>query len=200
MKRSALWVLAGAVAGAVAGTLLWSLEPDYATMEVATAADLERELDALRERLDIPGMSAAIAEGDRIIWARGFGYADVDRRIRVDPHATSFHLASVTKPYTATVILQLVDEGRLNLDSPVSRFGVEMPEEEPVRVWHLLSHTSAQRPGSVYRYDARAFGELTTVVERVSERAFATALTDRIVRVVGLAQPCTYGAEPTRSR
>jgi CubicO group peptidase (beta-lactamase class C family) len=186
MATSARWAGAGAIVTVVAGLLLWSPEPDYSRIEVATASDLGRELDALRQRLNIPGMSAAIAEGNQIIWARGFGYADVARQVRVDPDTTSFHLASVTKPYTATVALQLADEGRLDLDAPISRFGLGMPTEPSARVWHVLSHTAGPTPGSVYRYDARAFGTLTTVVERASGQPFAAALTDRIVRKLGL--------------
>jgi CubicO group peptidase (beta-lactamase class C family) len=127
-------------------------------------------------------MSAAIAERDRVVWARGFGWANLEQRVAVDPAVTSFHLASVTKPYAATVLLQLADEGRLDLDSPVSDFGIDMPRDTPVRVWHLLSHTSGGTPGTTFRYDARAFGALTTVVERVAGRPFAAELTDRIVR------------------
>ena len=185
MRRVAAWMFAAVLAAsAVAGLLLWSPEPDYSRLDVATAADLERELGALRDRLAIPGLSAAIADGDRIVWARGFGYADLDRRIPVDPDTTSFHLASVTKPYAATVVLQLADEGRVSLDAPVTGFGVDMPR---VQVWHLLSHTSQQPPGAAYRYDPRAFGALTPVVERAGGRAFAAELTDRIVRRAGLA-------------
>jgi CubicO group peptidase (beta-lactamase class C family) len=187
MSRWKAWVLAGVAVGVIAGLLLLrTSEPDYAAIEVVTATDLEREFAAMRERLDIPGMSVAISDGDRIVWARGFGYADIDRRVRVDPDTTSFHLASVTKPYTATLVLQLADDGHLDLNSPVSQFGVELPDDEPIRVWHLLSHSSAPPAGSAYRYDARAFGELTKVVERASGRPFAAVFTDRIIRKIGL--------------
>ena len=186
MAASARGVLAGATAVVVLGLLLWSPEPDYSAIEVASASDLERELEALRERLNIPGMAAAIAEGDRIVWARGFGYADIARQVRVDPDTTSFHLASVTKPYSATVVLELADEGRLDLDTPLSQLDPDTPAAPSVLVRHLLSHTSGATPGRVYRYDAQAFGALTTVVERASGQPFAAALTDRIVRKLGL--------------
>ena len=187
MTRSALWFVVGAaVTAGAAVLLLWRSEPDYSKIDVATTADLERELGRLRERLEIPGMAVAIAERDRIVWARGFGYADLDRRVPVDPETTSFHLASVTKPYTATVVLQLAEEGRVDLDASVSQFGIDRRSDAPVRVWHLLSHTSGSSPGSDYRYDARAFGELTTVVERASGRPCAAALTERIIRRAGL--------------
>jgi len=188
MARVVARVLAGSVAAAVAGFVaLRSPEPDYAHIEVKTTADLERELESLRARLDIPGMSAAIADGDHIVWARGFGYANRDRHVPVDPETTSFHLASVTKPYTAAVVLQLVDEGRVNLDARVSDFGIKASGGEAVRVRHLLSHTAGAPPGTAYHYDARAYGDLTRVVERASGRRFAAEITDRIVRRLHLA-------------
>jgi CubicO group peptidase (beta-lactamase class C family) len=187
MRRSARWIVAGASVAAVAVLVLSSAtEPDYSKIDIETTDDLERELEAFRQRLQIPGMAAAIADDGKVVWSRGFGYANLERRAPVDPDTTSFHLASVTKPYTATVVLQLVDEGRLDLESPVSAFGVGMPSDQPVRVWHLLSHTAARPPGRVYAYDPRAFGTLTQVVERASDRPFAAEVADRIVRRLGL--------------
>ena len=114
--------------------------------------DLERELEALRVNLRIPGMSAAIAEHERVVWTRGFGMAATERGIPAGDD-TIYHLASLTKPYASTVLLQLVQEGRLDLDAPVSQFGIAMTRKTPVKVWHLLSHTSDEPPGTRYRYD-----------------------------------------------
>src|SRR5215469_7455912 len=69
----------------------------------------ERDLAAMREQFGIPGMSAAIAERGKIIWARGFGIANRERSTAATAD-TIYHLASVTKPYAATVVLQLVEE------------------------------------------------------------------------------------------
>src|SRR5882762_4100134 len=113
--------------------LLRGRESDYSKVHVSTTRDLERELERLRESLRIPGLSAAIADRDRIVWERGFGFADLERSTRAQPE-TIFHLASLTKPYSATVLLQLADEGRVSLDAPVYEFGITMPGDEPVRV------------------------------------------------------------------
>ena len=135
-------------------------EPDLALVRVETLSDLERELEALRVRLRIPGMSVAVAEGERIVWTRGFGVANRERGTAAGPN-TIHHLASLTKPYASTVVLQLVDEHRLDLDAPVSRFGIAIERSRPVTVGHLLSHTSGEPPGTSYRYDGNAFGALT---------------------------------------
>jgi CubicO group peptidase (beta-lactamase class C family) len=113
-------------------------------------------------------MSAAIADDQRILWARGFGIANVERGVPARED-TIYHLASLTKPYAATVALQLVQEDRLDLNAPVSQFGIAMKRSAPVEVWHLLSHTSDEPPGTQYRYDGNAFGRLTQVIERATE-------------------------------
>ena len=130
----------------VAGWWVGVREPNFTRVPVATLEDLERELEALRLRLRIPGMSAAIAEGDEIVWTRGFGLANRERGVAAGPD-TLYHLASVTKPYGATIVLQLVDEQRLDLEAPVSQFGITMERTTPVKVWHLLSHTSQEPVG-----------------------------------------------------
>jgi CubicO group peptidase (beta-lactamase class C family) len=158
-------------------------------------ADFERDLAAMREPLAIPGMSAVIAERGNIIWARGFGIANRERSMPATAD-TIYHLASVTKPYAATVVLQLVDEGKLDLNQSVSEFGVSLDTIGPgARVSHLLSHTSAGTPGTVFRYDGNPYGRLTAVVEKVTGRPFSAELTDRIIRRLGLKRT---GPNPRR--
>src|SRR2546421_8905731 len=159
-------------------------EPDYSKIQVSTTRDLERELERLRNALEIPGMSAAIGDRGRMVWAQGFGLANIASNEPVDSE-TIFHLASLTKPYAATVLLQLFDEGKVSLDALVSDFGIK-PGNPAVRVWHLLSHTSSGTPGTVFRYDGRAFGQLTQVIDSVAGRPFSAELADRIVRPLGL--------------
>src|SRR5205823_6078558 len=117
---------------------------------------LEVALEQLRNSLAIPGLSAVIADHGRIIWEHGFGLADLERGVRVDPELTVFHLASLGKPYAAAGVLQLMDEQRLDLAAPISLFGVGSPGTDTVRIWHLLSHTASGKPGTVFRYDGAA--------------------------------------------
>ena len=187
MTRPRFWgnCVAGSAVAVAVFLLIADRGPDYAKIQVQTIGELERELERLRERLEIPGMSAAIADRGRIVWSHGFGLADVERGVRVSPE-TSFHLSSLTKPFAATVALQLVDEGRLALDEPVSTFGIATLSDVLVRVRHLLSHTSGGIPGTRFRYDGRAFGGLTTIIERITGRSFAVELNERIIRPLGL--------------
>jgi CubicO group peptidase (beta-lactamase class C family) len=158
-------------------------------------ADFERDLAALREPLDVPGMSAAIAERGKIIWSRGFGIANRERSMPAKPD-TIYHLASVTKPYAATVVLQLVEERKLDLAQPVTEFGINLDTIGPgARVSHLLSHRSSGMPGTVFRYEGNAYGRLTAVVEKVTGRSFSAEVTERVIRQLGLKRT---GPNPRR--
>lgn len=79
----------------------------------------EAALDSIRVGLEIPGFAAAIAHGNEIVWSRGFGLADVERG-RPATDTTCFYVASVTKSVAAIVLMQLVEEGRVTLDDPIS--------------------------------------------------------------------------------
>lgn len=166
-------------------------EPDLSRVSIDSFADLERELEGLRERSRIPGMSAAIAVDGQLVWEHGFGVANQERGTAATPD-TIYPLSSVTKTYASTVLLQLVEQGRLDLNAPVADFGVELQRRQPVKVWHLLSHTSGDPPGTNYRYDGGAFGSLTRVVEGVTGRPFAAELADRIIRPLGLSRTAPY--------
>jgi CubicO group peptidase (beta-lactamase class C family) len=197
MARTRYLRLGASVVVIVAAIAGWrSLrERDLSRVPVQSLDALERELELLRAKLRIPGMSAAIAEGDRVVWARGFGMANKERGVAATSE-TIYHLASSSKPFGAVIVLQLVEEGRLRLDDPVSRFGITMERSAPVQVWHLLSHTSGEPPGTRYRYDGNAFGQLTRVIERTTGRHYARELADRIIRRLGLTRTAPNPGEP----
>ena len=92
----------------------------------------EREADELRRALHIPGMSAAIVQNQQVVWTRGFGYADLENRVPATPD-TLYHVASVTKTFGATLVMQLVESGQLTLEEPMST---------PTRVRFLREGTS----------------------------------------------------------
>ncbi len=67
----------------------------------------EAELESLRQQMKIPGISAAVVQDGQLVWARGFGFADVENGIPATPE-TPCHLASVTKTFAAVILMQLV--------------------------------------------------------------------------------------------
>ena len=112
-------------------------------------------------RLKIPGLSAVILEDGEVLWTQGFGYADVERRVPATPD-TLYHLASVTKTFTAILVLQLVEQGKLDLDAPVSRYVPEIKDDR-ICIKHLLSHTSEGTPGEKFNYNPDRFEHLKTI-------------------------------------
>ncbi len=87
----------------------------------------------------------------RVVRSKGFGFADAERRIPAVPE-TLYHVASLTKPLAATLLLQLAEQGKLDLDEPMSRYSADF-KDSGVRVKHLLSHTPEGTPGERYNYN-----------------------------------------------
>lgn len=96
--------------------------------------------------LGIPGISVAIGEGDRLVWTGTAGYSDVSRKIPVKPH-DRFGVGSITKTFVARVILQLVEEGQLDLNkTPTDYLDLEIirrvPNADKASLRDLLNHQS----------------------------------------------------------
>src|SRR5262245_34488277 len=77
---------------------------------------------------NLPGLSVAVAVNGEIVWAEGFGYANIQRRAPVTP-VTQFRLGSVTKTLTAAAAALLYDRGRLDLDAPVQQYVPQYPKK-----------------------------------------------------------------------
>jgi len=155
----------------------------------------EAELDGLRVDLWVPGMAAAIAKDGAIIWSRGLGLADAEEELPATA-TTPFHLASLTKPFASTILMQLVEEGLVDLDDPVSQYGVSVESSGVVTVRHLLTHTSEGTPGSAYAYSGNRFGLLDQVIQSASGRSFGDFLVERILVPLGLTDTAPNPLNP----
>ncbi len=107
------------------------------------------------EKEHIPGAVLVFVQDGKIIYQRGYGFADLAAKKPVDPAKTIWRIGSISKVFTATAVVQLADRGRLRLTDDVNRyltrFKVPATFAEPVRVWNLLTHTAAFdeiRPGT----------------------------------------------------
>jgi CubicO group peptidase (beta-lactamase class C family) len=169
----------------MAAALLAGCRETQVTQPATSVAEFEQRLESLRADAHLPAISAALVKDQRIVWARGFGTADLATG-RPAADTTAYHLASLTKPFAATVLLQLVEEGKVSLDDPVSAYGVALGSPGTVRVRHLLSHTSAGVPGTGFAYDGNRFSLLDSVVARAAGRPFAVAVQERIIAPLGL--------------
>jgi CubicO group peptidase (beta-lactamase class C family) len=97
------------------------------------------------DRPDAPGCAVGVYQDGAVRYARGYGLADLERRVPIGPE-TVFDIGSTSKQFTATAILLLAQEGKLSLDDDVRRFLPELPEyQRPITVRHLLHHTSGVR-------------------------------------------------------
>jgi CubicO group peptidase (beta-lactamase class C family) len=149
-----------------------------------------RTVEELRESMRIPGLSVAVARDGRILLARGFGLSDVERQVAASPE-TVYPIGSITKTFTATLMLQLVEQGRLDLEDPVSRHVTwEVPAD--VRIRHVLSHTSEGEPGARFVYSSR-FNWLDNVVESATAGSFPRLLAEGVLEPAGLAK--TFGGK-----
>ncbi|HYV21006.1 MAG TPA: serine hydrolase domain-containing protein [Verrucomicrobiae bacterium] len=150
-----------------------------------TLAQFEAKLDHIRLQLAIPGMSAIVMEKETVVWEGSLGLADIAAQRPVTP-ATQFHLASLTKTFASTIVLQLVEQGLVSLDDPIGKFGISLPGEGVIRVRHLLSHTSEGVPGAEFRYNGDRYALLDRVIQRATGESFAKRVMERIVTPLAL--------------
>lgn len=108
-------------------------------------APLGQRIDAVFAHYDeglSPGVAVMVIRGGEVVHARGYGYADLERRIRLTP-STPVRLGSVSKPFTTTAILLLRDRGELDLDDPAVRWVPEIERfGDGVTLRHLMTHTA----------------------------------------------------------
>jgi CubicO group peptidase (beta-lactamase class C family) len=163
---------------------------------------LETLLENMRQELKIPALSAAVVKDYKIVWAKGFGFADLENKIPATGH-TPYHLASLTKTFASTIVMQLVQEGKVKLDDPVSKYGITLESEGIIRVRHLLSHTSEGNPGEAYRYNGNRFAELDKVIQKTTGKSFGELLITNILDPLGMDEtapnvpPIVHTKSPT---
>ena len=108
----------------------------------AAAAAVTEYVKAEMQRQHIPGLSLLVARGGQIVRAEGFGLANVELQVPVKPE-TVFQSGSVGKQFTATAIMMLVEEGKIGLDDPLTKYFADAPASwKDVTVRELLSHTA----------------------------------------------------------
>src|SRR5262249_4650747 len=146
---------------------------------------LGKQVEQLRTVLKIPGMSAVVLRDQRVLWSKGFGFADTDKKIPATPE-TLYHVASLTKTLAATLLLQLAEQGKLDPDEPVSRYSAAF-KDDAVRVKHLLSHTSEGTPGERYHYHGDRFNYLTAVLEKKTDKTFRQLVVETFLDPLGMA-------------
>ncbi len=122
-------------------------DPEKPIVPAKDTVELVQRFTEILNEHKVPGMCVVIANRDGIVWTAGIGKADVASGKSVTPD-TLFRIGSISKTFVALAALKLVEEGRLNLDAPVRslvpevRFSNPWEATSPVRVVHLLEHTT----------------------------------------------------------
>lgn len=153
-RRAAVAILALVVAALLAGCAGGGPSaapppPAPAPTAALTPEDLDAWLDGIVpagiERAGIAGAAVAVVRDGQVLTSRGFGHADTATGEAVDPARTLFRVGSVAKVVTATAVLQLVEQGRIDLDADVRGyldFPLPLRHEPPVTMRHLLTHSA----------------------------------------------------------
>lgn len=176
-----------------------------------------RKIDSLlKQYYDYGQLNGAVlvAEKGKIIYKKGFGMANMEWEIPNQPD-TRFRIFSVTKQFTAALIMQLVDEGKIRLDSKVIDHLPDYRKDtgSKVTIRQLLNHTSGIpeyknvdimpntaadfvkrfvngdlefEPGSKYRYSNGGYSILGAIIEKITGKSYDTVLKDRILVPLGM--------------
>ena len=109
------------------------------------AAVVEQARQIVRAGLaeqNLPGLSVAVGVDDDIVWAEGFGWADLEKRVPVTPNLR-FRIGTASTALTSAAVGQLLEEGRLKLDEDIQTYVPEFPEKQwPLTVRHLMGHVA----------------------------------------------------------
>ncbi|HSF79685.1 MAG TPA: serine hydrolase domain-containing protein [Anaerolineales bacterium] len=112
-------------------------------------AELEAFLDDFfarkMEEFHIAGAAISVVKDGQLLFAKGYGYADLENKIPVDPEQTIFRVGSVGKTFTWTAVMQLVEQGKLDLEADINTyldFSIPDTYPQPITLKHLMTHTS----------------------------------------------------------
>jgi len=165
-----------------------------------------------------PGLSLALTTRDELITARTYGVANEDTNEPVTEQ-TLFQIGSITKHFTAMACLRLVEQGRLDVNAPITEYldwyEVKSRFDTPVTIHHLLTHTSGlvmmidcypsswwqtwvlrdtelgYEPGSKFSYSNVGYNVLQCVIQTITGQGFDAALSDLIFKPLGMNE--SYG-------
>jgi CubicO group peptidase (beta-lactamase class C family) len=129
------------------------LHPDAQRVSAVTdSAPLPKWADAVEQgrqivraaltEQNLPGLSVAVGAGSEILWAEGFGWADLEKRLPVAPHMR-FRIGTASTVLTSAAVGLLLEKGRLNIDEPIQAYVPEFPEKPwPVTLGQVMAHVA----------------------------------------------------------
>jgi len=112
--------------------------------------------------LELPGLAIGIVADNEMVYGKGFGVRSIETREPISA-TTLFHLASISKPFVATAIVQLVEQGQVHLDAPITTylpyFKLDDERYREITVRHMLNHVSGMPDVQDYEWDKPQFDE-----------------------------------------
>ena len=140
--------------------------PSPAGLPPAAVQAIEAAVSATMSAQRIPGLSVSVAKGTEIRWSSGYGQADLENAVPATAE-TVYRLASVSKPITAVAAMQLVEQGKLDLDAPVQKYVPSFPAKPwPVTTRALLGHLAGIRHYAEGEFGStRHYGSLMEALE-----------------------------------
>src|SRR6202789_3268192 len=159
---------------------------DHPAGVALTAQDVNAWLDGYMpyalHTADIDGAVVAVVKDGTILTERGYGYSDVAKRAPVDPKTTLFRPGSVSKLFTWTAVMQLVEQGKIDLDADVNRYlDFKIPPRDglPITMRNLMQHTAGfeEQVKGLISEDPKAPGLEPLLKQWVPERVFAPGST-----------------------
>jgi D-alanyl-D-alanine carboxypeptidase len=208
---------------ALATPVFWTAAMRAAMPQPSAATPGEKDLDvyiaSYMTAMNAPGMTLGLTDSTKTLRTAGYGFADVDKRIAVNERHL-FQIGSITKSFVALVLLQMRDEGKLDLQTPVLDYLPELPIDAPfgpITVHHLLTHTSGLpdnlgvflgdqdarlvqgfKPGEHFHYCNTGFGILGLLAEKLDGRPWRECVQTRILTPLEMTE--TVGVISTASR
>ena len=167
-----LWLLAGG--------LLSVAEAQPISVDTSASAAIDRYVETEMQQRHIPGLALAVCYRGKILKEKGYGVADVQHQSPVTPE-TVFELASITKQFTASAIMLLVQEGKVELDEGIHTYLPDAPEYwRGITVRHLLTHTSGlpDMAHGFSGFDDPSFGPIG--IDISAEKAYRAARADSL--------------------
>ena len=129
--------------------------PTHVVASIDDRAGLEAFFDGVlhvgMSEHHVTGAAISIVKDGQVLFAKGYGYQDVEKRTPVDTRTTLFRIGSTSKLFTWTAVMQLVEAGKLDLDADVNRYlkGLQLPAAfgKPITLRHILTHTAGFEEG-----------------------------------------------------
>jgi serine beta-lactamase-like protein LACTB, mitochondrial len=137
--------LASRLGALSAAVLSLAAAPTPRPTEAPLTSRIETAVSSEMSRLAIPGLTVAVVADGQLLWSNGYGLADIENFVPAKT-STVYRIASLSKPITATAVMQLAERGKLDLDAPIQKYVPAFPEKQwPVTARHLLGHQSGLR-------------------------------------------------------